>query len=57
MSDENNMFEPKESSQFGNDMGHPDGSQQFGGTEQIAYNQQSGEPVHLDGHPDRKSVV
>jgi len=46
MSDENNMFEPKESSQFGNDMGHPDGSQQFGGTEQIAYNQQSGEPFH-----------
>lgn len=48
MSDENNMFEPKEPSQFGNDTGQPDGSQQFGSTEQMPYNPQSGGPVHLE---------
>lgn len=48
MSDENNMFEPKEPSQFGNDVGQSDGSQQLGGTEQIPYNQQSARPVHLE---------
>lgn len=48
MSDDNNVFEPKESSQFGNDTGQPDGSQQFGGTERMSYNQQSSEPVRLE---------
>ena len=49
MSDENNMFEPKQPSRFDNDTGQPDGSQQPGGTEQMSYNQSSsGGPVHLE---------